>query len=283
MIITEKKMLDLFDIADNNAKKINETFNETIANLSEPKAIEAKNFAQWVESMALISINLRLFVITEILNGIPYKNIHDWAQEQAALSGRKKDEILRERLKSFYDKRMAFDQAFQNGECFRYGALNAGGLGLPIYAPYCTVLTHNFHDTLKQSACLSGDSLEICFSKSNKFDATNLTHSIAPFSHRHCLATNQLIAKIDITQKNDWSQLLISTDSNQYFEIIFIGAITLDDLHCVRLSTNEYQQKWNLAFANFGTSLSEPERAEVQDFIQLLRAVKDEKIQLEIL
>jgi hypothetical protein len=274
-------MLDLFDIATNNAKNINKTFNETIANLSKPKAIKAKNFAQWVESMALISINLRLFVITEILNGMPYKNIHEWAQEQAALSGRKKDEILRERLKGFYDKRMAFDQAFQNGECFRYGALNAGGLGLSIYAPYCTVLTHNFHDTLKQSACFSGDSLKNCFSKSSKFDPTTLTQSIAPFSHRHWLATSQLIAEIDAAQKNDWSQLLISTDSKQYFEIIFIGDVTLNTLYCVRVSTNEYQRKWELTFANFGKSLSEPERAEVQDFIQLLRAVKDGKIQLE--
>ncbi len=274
-------MLDLFAIATNNADYINKTFNETIASLSEPKAIEAKHFAQWVESKALISINLRLFVITEILNGIPYKNIHEWAQEQAVLSGRNKDEILRERLKGFYDKRMAFDQAFQKGECFRYGALNAGGFGLSNYGLYCTVLTHNFHDTLNHSACFSGDSLEICFSKSSTFDPTVLIKSISPFSHRHWLATSQLIADIDAAQQNDWSQLLISTDFKQYFEIIFIGEVTVNDLKCVRVSTEEYQQKWELAFSNFGKSLTEPERAEVQDFVQLLRAVKDGKIQLE--
>jgi len=276
-------MLDLFDIATNNAKNIDKTFNETIANLSEPKSSAAKNFAQWVESMALIAINLRLFVITEILNGIPYKNIHEWAQEQAVLSGKNKDEILRERLKGFYDKRMAFDQAFQEGECFRYGALNAGGLGLSNYGLYCTVLTHNFHDTLIHSACFSGDSLEICFSKSSTFDPTALIQSIAPFSHRHWLATSQLIADIDTAQQSDWSQLLISTDSKQYFEIIFIGEVTLNDLKCIRVSTKEYQQKWDLAFASFDKSLSEPERAEDQDFIQLLRAEKDGKIQLETL
>jgi hypothetical protein len=274
-------MLDLFDIAANNTDNINKNFDETIANLSEQKANEAKSFAHWVESMALISNKLRLFVITENLNGIPYKNIQEWAQEQAALSGRKKDEILRERLKKFYVQRMAFDQAFQKSEYFRYGALNAGGLGLSIYGSYCTVLTRRFHDTLNQSVCLSGDSLKICFSKSSKFNATALTQSIVPFSHRHKLTTNQLIAEIDAAQQNDWSQLLISTDSKQYFEVIFIGAVTLDDLQCVRVSTTEYQQKWDLAFANFGTSLSEPERAEVQDFIQLLRAVKDGKLQLE--
>ncbi len=55
----------------------------------------------------------------------------------------------------------------------------------------------------------------------------------------------------------------------------------MNDLKCVRVSTEEYQQKWELAFSNFGKSLTEPERAEVQDFVQLLRAVKDGKIQLE--
>jgi hypothetical protein len=274
-------MLDLFDIAANNAEKIDENFNGAIASLSGQKVINVNDFAQWVQSTALISVNLRLFVIVEILNGTPYKNIHEWAQEQAELSGRKKDEILRERLKGFYAKRMTFDQAFQQGERFRYGALNAGGLGLSIYASYCSVLTSNFHNALKHSACLSGDSLDICFAKSNEFDAKILTQSIAPFSHRHALAASQLIAKIDTVQKSEWSQLLISKDSKQYFEIIFIGAVTLNDLHCVRVSANEYQQKWDLAFASFDRSLSEPERAEVQDFVQLLRAVKEGKIQLE--
>lgn len=276
-------MLDLFNIATNNADKINKIFNEAIANLSEQKLINANNFSQWVQSTALISVNLRLFVLIEILNGIPYQNIHEWAQEQAKLCGRKKDDILRERLKGFYGKRMTFDQSFQQGECFRYGALNAGGLGLSIYAAYCSVLTRNFHDALTHSACFSGDSLDICFPKNNEFDATPLTQSIAPFSHRHCLATSQLIAEIEAAQKTEWSQLLISNDSKQYFEIIFIGDVTLNDLHCVRVSAIEYQQKWDLAFASFDKSLKEPERAEVQDFIQLLRAEKAGKIKLEII
>jgi hypothetical protein len=97
------------------------------------------------------------------------------------------------------------------------------------------------------------------------------------------LATSQLIAEIEVAQKSEWSQLLISNDSKQYFEIIFIGDGTLSDLHCVRVSAIEYQKKWDLAFTSFGKSLPEPERAEIQDFIQLLRAEKGGKIKLEII
>ncbi len=276
-------MIDLFDIAASNADSINENFDEAIANLSDQKATNAKDFAQWVESKALISINLRLFVITEILNGIPYKNIHEWAQEQASLSGRKKDEILRERLKSFYDKRITFDQAFQEGESFRYGALNAGSLGLSIYSPYCIVLRSSFHDSLAQITCHSGDSLEICFSEVGKFNAAPLTQCVAPFSYRHKLATHRLITEINGSKEDDWQQLLISTDFKQYFEIIFKGDVNLNSLQCVRIDNDEYHKMWGLAFANFGKTLTEPEKALIQDYVQLFRAVKDGKIQLELI
>ncbi len=97
------------------------------------------------------------------------------------------------------------------------------------------------------------------------------------------LATHKTISKITQTPKNDWLQLLISPDSKQYVEIIFIGEITLDALECIRITNKEYMQMWELAFANFGRSQSEAERAWIQDFNQLLRADKDGKIQLKVI
>lgn len=276
-------MLDLFSIADKNADNIYKAFNNTITDLPDNEAKQAKEFAEWVEAEALISINLRLFVIAELLGGMPYRNIHEWAQEQATLSGRTKDEILRERLKGFYEKRMTFDQAFEKGEYFRYGALNAGCLGLFAYGAYCAVLTCNFQQSLNQSAYLPDDSLENCFSNADKFDHNILEQSAAPYSHRHWLATNKRIAEVGQTPKKDWGQLLISPASKQYVEIIFIGEITMNSLQCIRISNEEYMQMWELAFGNFSRSQSDAERAWVQDFNQLLHANKDGKIQLKVI
>ena len=73
---------------------------------------------------------MKLFVIGDLLNGRAYQNKHEWAHEQVGHSGRTPDEILRENLGSYYEKRIAFDNAFNDGVRFRYGALNAGNLGL---------------------------------------------------------------------------------------------------------------------------------------------------------
>ncbi len=180
-------MVDLFSIAKKNADNVYKAFNDAITGLPDNEAKQAREFAQWVEAEALISINLRLFVIAELLCGTPYRNIHEWSQEQATLSGRTKDEILRERLKHFYEKRMTFDHAFEMGEHFRYGALNAGCLGLSAYGAYCAVLTYDFQQSLNQSAYLPDDSLESCFSNANTFDHSILEQSAAPYSHRHWL------------------------------------------------------------------------------------------------
>ena len=190
---------------------------------------------------------------------------------------------MRERLKGFYQKRMTFDRAFQYGERFRYGALNAGGLGLSVYAPYCAVLSPDFSNALDQIACLPGDSLDICFARAGKFDHIDLEKSVGPYSHRHWMVTSQRIGEIDSTPKHYWQQLLVSLDFKRYFEIIFIGDVSLKDLYCVRIPAAEYQAMWELAFANYGRKLSEAERAWVQDFIQLIRASKDGKIQVEVI
>jgi hypothetical protein len=120
-------MLDLFAIAKGNANAVQTAFESVVAAMPPDQAVVVREFAAWVEAEALISINVKLFVIVEFLNGGRYQNTHEWAQEQARLSGRSAEDALRERLHRFYDKRVAFDRAFKNGELFRYGALNAGG------------------------------------------------------------------------------------------------------------------------------------------------------------
>lgn len=276
-------MLNLFSIAANNANDVYTVFNTAIKNLSDQESINVTEFAAWVESETLISINLRLCVIAELLCGNPYKNIHEWAQQQAMLSGRAKDEILRERLKGYYEKRLAFDCAFEDGEQFRYGALNAKSMGLFAYGAYCVVLTSNFQISLTQSAYLSDDSLEKCFAKSNTFDHNALVQNAAPYSYRHWLAANKRMTEISQAPKDAWPELLISSDCKQYVEVIFTGEIKSDALQCIRMSQKEYELMWALAFANFGISQSEAERAWVQDFNQLLMAQRDGKIQLEIM
>lgn len=275
-------MLDLFAIARSNANAVQEAFYSAIAGCSPDQATLLREFASWVKEESLVSINVRLFIVVELLSGGRYQNTHEWAQEQCRLSGRAADDILRERLDKFYEKRMAFDHAFRDGERFRYGALNAGGTGLPDeYAPYCAVLSRTFCASLKDVAYLPGDSLKICFNAGGSLDRRAVERYPAPHSYRHMLAANERAKEVPTTERREWHKLV--TSPNRFFEVIFLGEITLPSIDSVRMSRAEHDRMWDMAFASFGRKLTDEERAHVHDFVQLRRAVADKRVRLEVL
>jgi hypothetical protein len=188
---------------------------------------------------------------------------------------------MRERLDRFYERRIASDSAFRDGEKFRYGALNAGGAGLVAFAPYCVVLTRAFQESLREAACLPGDSLQICFAVDGSFDQTAAERSPSPHTHRHLMAARERADEIPLVDQREWPALVARP--GRYFEVIFVGEVSLDVVDCVRVLKTEYERMWDLAFANFRRKLSDAERALVQDFVQLRRAVVDGRTQVEVL
>lgn len=274
-------MLDLFAIARSNANAVQAAFAAAIAACSPDQATSLREFASWIKEEGLVSINVRLYIVVELLSGGRYQNTHEWAQEQCRLSGRAADEILRERLDKFYEKRVAFDHAFRDGERFRYGAFNAGGTGLPEYAPYCAVLSRAFCASLQDVAYLPGDSLKMCFNAGGSLDRRAVERYPAPHSYRHMLAANERAKEVPTTERRQWHKLV--TSANRFFEVIFLGEITLTSIDSVRISRAEHDRMWDMAFASFGRKLADAERALVHDFVQLRRAVVDGRVRLEVL
>lgn len=273
-------MIDLFAVARGNAHAVQEAFDSAAASMPTDQAALLREFAAWIEAEALVSINVKLFVIVEFLNGGRYQNTYEWAQEQARLSGRCAEDIMRERLHKFYDKRVAFDRAFNSGEQFRYGALNGGGAGLPEYDPYCAVLTRDFQTSLTHIAWLPGDSLKICFAADDSLDTTVVESRTAPDTHRHLLAATERASEVPPADKRDWAGLVASP--GRYFEAVFLGDVSLNTVKCVRVLKTEYDRMWDMAFASFGRKLGDAERALVHDFVQMRRGVVDGKIQVEV-
>jgi len=273
-------MLDLFAIARGNANRVQAAFESVVASMLPAQAALVREFAAWVEAEALISINVKLFVIVEFLNGGRYQNTYEWAQEQSRLSGRSAEDALRERLHKHYEKRVTFDRAFKDGEQFRYGALNGGGAGLPEYDPYCVVLLRDSQISPEGIAYLPGDSLKICFAADGSFDPTVIESRTTPHTHRHLMAANERAIEVPLANKQEWPGLVASP--GRYFEVVFIGDVSLETVECVRVLKTEYDRMWDMAFANFGRKLRDAERALVHDFVQMRRGVIDGRIQVEV-
>jgi hypothetical protein len=278
-------MLDLFEMANANGDAIQAAFESLLAGLSPPEDDLVREFATWVEAEALISINARLFVIVELLTGGHYQNIYEWAEERSRLSGRSAEDILRERLHEHYGKRMAFDRAFKGGELFCYGTLNAGGIGSPQYSdtnPYAIVLGRPFYSSLANVAYLPGDSLTICFTAEEAFDEDMAMRCAAPHTHRHILAAKECGKEVLPADKRGWPDVLVS--KTRYFEAVFIGTVSIDEVSCIRVLKSEYERMWDLAFADFGRKTdNDATRALMHDFIQLRRAVVNGTVLLEVI
>jgi hypothetical protein len=274
-------MLDLFKLAITNTGALDEAFAKLIREASAENAALIHEFASWIETEALISINVKLYVVGELLNGLSHMNTYAAAQEAANLTGQTADDILRQQLSAYYEKRIAFDHAFSDGEEFRYGALYVGGAGLFEYAPYCLVLTRLFQDSLTKAACLPGDSLKICFGDNSSFDEGLVKRFSAPFSsHRQVLVAIHRAPEIPRIQRDQWPQLV--SGQGRYFEVVFIADVNLKSLAFVSVLMREYDRMLGLLLDSFGGGLEEGARANAHDFRVLLRGAKEGKVQLEV-
>ncbi len=274
-------MLDLFSSANGNADAVRQSFEAAANSLPLDQAATLRDFAAWVEANAQVSINARLLVIVELINGRTHQNNYEWAAEISHLSGRREEDLMRERLGAFYERRVMFDRAFANGEQFRYGALNAGNCGLPLYGPYCIILNGRWRASVGNTACLPGDSLELCFAADGSFQPTVALTRAAPYTHANFLVAQERVHEVCSVGRGDWATIVCS--AGRYFEVIFVGSISLNDVSCVRVLRAEYNRMWDLAFANFGRRLDDAARALVQDFVQVCRGVTEGRLRIEII
>lgn len=272
-------MLDLFAIGRGNAAVVEERFQALVAGVTAEEAAVVREFASWVEAKALISINVKLYVVGELLNGRSYQNTYELADELARLSGQPAEQILRERLQPHYERRVTFDRAFKDGQKFRYGALNAGGAGLTNYDPYCVVLKRKYQESLAELAYLPGDSAIVCFGAGACLDEDAVRRLPAPHTHRHLLAAIERATEVPALDQEEWPRLVAS--EGRYFEVIFLGDVSLEAVECVRALKVEIDGMRKLAFANFGRKLERAERALAHDFVVLRRGVVEGKLRLE--
>lgn len=233
-------MIDLAQAAAGNASRIESNFRELIEERSAEDGATIVTFSEWVLEVCRVSINVKLYVVFDLINNGRYLNMYDAAMQYAEVLGTSREEILRSWLRAFFDRRIAFDRAFKDGEELIYGALTAGSGGLREYDPYCLTLSKDFHATAAALAYLPGDSVNICFSAHGEFDEGGTCAMLAPDSHRHMLAACKNWRGAITSAKADWPALM--NQKATYFEALFKGVShlqTLTEFKCCNPSMSE--------------------------------------------
>src|SRR5438094_951030 len=118
-------MIDLEQLAEANRVHLEAKFEELLVDLPLAERNLIIKFSEWVRSQCRITINVKLSVVCDLINRGEYMNIYQAATQYSDALGISEQDLLRAWLGSFYDRRIAFDSAFENGKKFNYGALTA--------------------------------------------------------------------------------------------------------------------------------------------------------------
>lgn len=201
-------MLNLFEIATNNAAELDDRFSVLSASASPGLGSSLQKFSDLVRHHGRVTINMRpMSFLSFLVNGC-HQNMYEWAQSRAAESGRPVEEIIQERLGGYYGKRTSFDRSFVNGEAFRYGALNVGGPGVCIYGDYCLVVRNELCEATLASAYLWSDSLKTYLKSDGTLNEPLIHKETSPHSHRHVFAGLKHASDLGSAVEEQWPALL---------------------------------------------------------------------------
>jgi hypothetical protein len=273
-------VIDLEQVAEANAPRLDADFQELLSVRSAEESSIIINFSQWVRDVCKITINVKLYVIFDLINNGRYLNMYEAADQYAQALGVARDEVLRSWLGAFYERRITFDRAFQDGEKFIYGALSASGGGLREYDPYCVQLIDQFYASAAALAFLPGDSIGICFSAGGEFNEAGTCAMITPHSHRHILAACKNWSDALSSAMPNWPQLM-NTKAN-YIEALFIGNITLASIDRVQILKSEYDRMISLVLRTIGRKIESAEHTLVYCFRAVLLASRNHQINFEV-
>ena len=274
-------MLNLFTIAEENSPRWETTFCDLAA-----RHAPLAEFAQWVEETARISVNCGWSTMTHLLQGDCLKNHYEIARERAARDGSPAEEHLKASLKDFYQRRVSFDRAFENGESFRYGSLNGGCVGLEKYGPLCLVMGVEKQENLTASACLlPGDSLLLCTTAEGELSEGRARDLIGAFRQRATYVSVHRVEAVSSGQRAGWLRIILNAENRESgcVEVIFVGTITIKDLGLVRLSRSTEAAAWNAVFAAHAPDARISSKATVADLTSFLTAERNHQVNVEVI
>jgi hypothetical protein len=273
-------MLDLFHIARDNSPALETRLTLLRSGTSDETKAVLEKFSEFVRHEGRVTINMRPIALISFLALGSHQNTYEWADGRAEESGRPTEEIIRERLGKFYGPRTTFDRSFENGEGFRYGALNAGGIGPCVYGDYCTVLRNELFEGAELVAYLRSDSLKTYMRPDGSLDEELLCKECAPHSHRHLFAALKHAPELPSEREERWPTLLCS--DSDFIEAVFSAKLLPSGLEAVRLKSSQYKELFEFGFENFRVKLTDERRTLVEAFVLIKKILKEKGIPLEV-
>jgi len=285
-ILTIGCSMDLFELSDRNSDYLGQMYNSLEKRCKENNNLEKLNmFASAVKNTWTVAINMKNRALISFLISGNYKNVYELKKnDEKILIQEIKLDISAEkaaklRLKEFSRPRFTFDGTFNNGDRFKYGALNLKGNGIQKYGEYCVVFKREHLEKFFTLAFIKEDSLNyVCDDKINfqRFsqDISNRKdiHKLASIKHENDLDTD-----------NEKLTLKICSE-NCYIEAVTADDILKQHIGCIRISKKKYSLYFDNLYKDFKSELSDPEeRCNVENFKNIIELLNQQHINLEVI
>jgi site-specific DNA-adenine methylase len=214
---TSKRKPDLFKIAHQNARRIENQFKVIKNNYRDEEKVVLEAFLDFVEKNWCISINLKPSEVTGFLISGKYKNMYQVIEEDLKElreeQGRNisKEEAAKNRMGFFYEKRKTFENRFRDSDRFIYAAFNIGGLGLKKYGNFSLIIHQKKVEKLSSCAFLKKES--IAYVENNGLNIAQLKKDTADRETVHLLAAIKNEEKVQTTSAKEWPKIVCSENN----------------------------------------------------------------------
>jgi hypothetical protein len=272
--------MDIFQAAKQNSASLQQRVEALLGQSDVHRdPLVLQRFHQLVQDQSRLSVNMRPIRIRTFL----YEQRLLSAREQAELDGPEAgvstETLLRERQGRWYERRTAFEQFFEEGDRFLYGAVNLGNLGAIEYGLFCTVFKDQALVERWRSVYVPGNSLDLYVRRDLTVNDAAVRKDVAEHSYRAHVALLKHQGDIATTAEQRWPAMICSR--NCFVEAIFIARVTPEEVEEVRVPEDELQRMYGLVADSFARSLTEDELNDAALFIEITRALEAHNLLLK--
>jgi len=274
--------MNIFALADQNSNNLQEKM-QSGKNDQSPRV----EFAGFVKDRWTISINMKPSDLLKFLSSGRHKNEYEVAREDVEMMRKmgetdvSVEELRKNGLKGYYESRTEFNRVFEDGERFRYGALNIGGLGTTNYGSYCVVIKRERSEEFLVLAFIKEDSLNN-YMDGGHIDIERLKPDVANRECVHILAFIKHGGNVEGLSANEYASMICCDE--HYIEAITTGDILNENINSVRMSKKENSLVGKQFFDVKWLGSADPEKQHrVDDFTNINNLLAANGIEIEVL
>jgi hypothetical protein len=278
--------MNIFDMANQNSDNLKTQYKLLKERHEDQNNLDIlSNFVKLVKDKWAISINMGLGTLNIFLIAGRYKNIYEVKKEQGEELRKVREleisdeQAVKNHLKGYYQSRVTFNRTVEDGEKFKYGALNIGCLGLKGYGEYCVMLKREQLEEYSSLAFVKGDSL-------NYVDEHHVNERLSQdIANKDCVhALVALKHETDIVRfsADKWASMICCDES-------YIEAITTDEIEngligSVRMSKTDYDRYFiDYLYKDFASEISEDEMLKLRMLEGIIKLLDARGIKLEVI